>query len=578
MAVLALVVFSFLNADKPVEAETSTSNNLTTLKVADYQSAVDTVYSSGEVISENQATIRSEASSPIELFYVKIGDRVQAGDLLVAFRHDDLKAQLAQASASLARAETALLAQQIGAREEDREKARLAVEQAKLGLTQATLNLNQTKLAQTNTENAASERIQQLYKTSLNTLSASEQTLIDSLATIADLQVDYFNCSSDQICFAVGKEKGTAIKIYFNKDGAEKWNSTSVRGLNSGYAEKLASLQVTETPDWTLRSEILSAQIEALKHVQASLTGIQEGFTQPVAIQASLTAQTNAVTALASVNAKISVLEGLQSSINETEGFGLIGGKPRSIDDAKRQAYLAVRTAEIAVNNATLAVEISEQTLAQIESGPRAIDLRPFEIGVSEAQAAYENVASQLRRVLVRAPFDGVVASLSGNPGELVSAGQPLVTIVEPNLIEIKAFVSDKDLGTFDLHSSVKINNKWDGVLTFVSPLIDPQTRKVEVHVALLAETSLLIGEYVDIDIKTITETKSKYYLPLESVKQSQLGAVVYRVNADNLMEEVEVTTGDVVGETIEILSGLNISDELVVNARTAKAGDKVTK
>ncbi|PIQ67239.1 hypothetical protein COY25_03165 [Candidatus Uhrbacteria bacterium CG_4_10_14_0_2_um_filter_41_7] len=578
LAVLAVIIFSFLNSDKSVDAETDASNNLTTLKVADYQSAVDTVYSSGEVISENQATIRSEASSPIEDFYIEIGDRVQTGDLLVAFRHDDLNAQLTQANAAVTRAKTALEAQQMGAKEEDKEKARLAVEQAKLGLTQATLNLNQIKLAQTSSENAVNEGIQQLYKTSLSTLDASEQTLVDSLATISDLQVDYFNCSSDQICYVIGKEKGTAIKTYFAKEGADKWNATSVRGINSGYAEKLANLKIAEAPDWILRSEILAAQIVTLKHIQASLTAIQEGFTQPVANQASASAQANTATTLATVNAKISVLESLQTSINEAEGFGLVGGEPKSIDDAKRQAYLAITTAETAVTNATVAVQMSEQTLAQIENGPRAIDLRPFEIGVIEAEANYANVTSQLRRVMVRAPFDGIISSLSGNVGELVPAGQPLVTIVEPNLIEIKAYVSDKDLGSFDLHSSVKINGKNDGVLTFISPSIDPQTRKVEVHIAVLDEASLLIGQYVDIEIGSTNKEKSKYYLPLESVKQSQLGSVVYRINSDNLMEEIPVVTGDVIGETIEITSGLNIGDELVVNARTAKAGNRVSK
>lgn len=63
---------------------------------------------------------------------------------------------------------------------------------------------------------------------------------------------------------------------------------------------------------------------------------------------------------------------------------------------------------------------------------------------VSAAQARAEMITKSVADGLVRAPFDGLVASKSVTPGEWVSPGRPLFTLVDDEPLKIELSVSEK--------------------------------------------------------------------------------------------------------------------------------------
>jgi multidrug efflux pump subunit AcrA (membrane-fusion protein) len=84
----------------------------------------------GEVRSESQAELRSEASGEVRGVYVTAGATVQAGTMLVEIENATEQAGLAQAQAVLSSAEATLAKVRSGAREEDRDSVATEAQRA----------------------------------------------------------------------------------------------------------------------------------------------------------------------------------------------------------------------------------------------------------------------------------------------------------------------------------------------------------------------------------------------------------------------------------------------------------------
>ncbi|MBA3456238.1 MAG: efflux RND transporter periplasmic adaptor subunit, partial [Deltaproteobacteria bacterium] len=76
---------------------------------------------------------------------------------------------------------------------------------------------------------------------------------------------------------------------------------------------------------------------------------------------------------------------------------------------------------------------------------------------VSAAQARSEMIRKSVADGLVRAPFDGMVASKSVTPGEWVAPGRPLFTLVDDDPLKISLSVSEKAVRAIRLGQKVTL-------------------------------------------------------------------------------------------------------------------------
>ncbi|NCO04527.1 MAG: hypothetical protein GW939_00075, partial [Candidatus Magasanikbacteria bacterium] len=67
-----------------------------------------------------------------------------------------------------------------------------------------------------------------------------------------------------------------------------------------------------------------------------------------------------------------------------------------------------------------------------------------------------------------------------------------------------------------------------------------------------------------------------KITLPIRAIKVKSNGSSVYVIGEDGLVEEVEVQTGNIIGNEVEIISGLNASVSIIASTRGLSVGDKV--
>ncbi len=88
--------------------------------------------------------------------------------------------------------------------------------------------------------------------------------------------------------------------------------------------------------------------------------------------------------------------------------------------------------ARTAAGVADAAVAAAEERLALLEEGPRTERIAAQRAAVSQAEAAVDQIDATLTNAVVRVPFAGIITIRHREPGETVSPGLPVLTLMDP--------------------------------------------------------------------------------------------------------------------------------------------------
>jgi membrane fusion protein YbhG len=166
---------------------------------------------------------------------------------------------------------------------------------------------------------------------------------------------------------------------------------------------------------------------------------------------------------------------------------------------SERQAKQATSTAEQAEASVTAAqrrVQAAQGALQAARANLQNPPIREAQVAivrrqivqqqseVASAQAATRQAQGQLMEaeanrndLIVEAPFSGVIATRAAEPGEVVTAGTTLVTMVDLHKVYLRGFVPEGQIGKVKLEQSAHIyldSNPKQAIDAYVSR-IDPQ-------------------------------------------------------------------------------------------------------
>ena len=204
---------------------------------------------------------------------------------------------------------------------------------------------------------------------------------------------------------------------------------------------------------------------------------------------------------------------------------------------------------------------------------------------LQQAQTNTQQAAINLGYTKVTAPFDGRVSARQVSLGQLVGASSPtvLATIVEEDPIYVDFTVSERDVldvranlaaagktqaDVLGMPVEVALQNETDyphhGKLDYVAPTINAATGTLAARASLPnANGGLLPGYFVHVRIPFKSEPA--LLVPDTALGTDQAGRYVLVVNADNVVEQRRVETGQLVGDLRVIESGLHKEDRAVV-------------
>ena len=247
--------------------------------------------------------------------------------------------------------------------------------------------------------------------------------------------------------------------------------------------------------------------------------------------------------------------------------------------------------AEIAKLNAQLvpAVRQSERSrrLADIGASPE----KDAEFSKSEEQGIRASIASQqalLRGIQqrlhryglssssqgsigsLRAPFSGVVTKATVSAGEVVEPGRELFTVADLSRVWVQAEVYEKDLGRIRVGQDAAIrvdtypNESFAGRVTYISDVLDPQTRTARVRCEVENRVMRLKTDmFANIELPT-KFSKQALAVPASALQQVEGKNVVFVQRASTRFEMKQVERGVTVNEMTEIVSGLTAGDRVV--------------
>src|SRR5882762_3974174 len=247
-----------------------------------------------------------------------------------------------------------------------------------------------------------------------------------------------------------------------------------------------------------------------------------------------------------------------------------------------QDAYTSARAGQVAARNAA---DVAAHDLARNQKLLAAGAIAERDIEQSRrasisAQAALEDANSRLataekafRSTTVTAPFSGIVSERPVSAGDVVQPGSALFTVVDPSSMRLEASVPAEQLSSIRIGVPVNFTvsgypgREFVGRITRINPTADPTTRQARIYVSIPNEGRALVGGLFA-NGRMSTATKMGLVVPQSAVDVRSSIPSVMRVKQGKV-EKVQVKIGltDKTSETIEVLSGLQPGDTLLMGA-----------
>jgi len=195
---------------------------------------------------------------------------------------------------------------------------------------------------------------------------------------------------------------------------------------------------------------------------------------------------------------------------------------------------------------------------------------------VASALAQLESQQLRLKQTQVLAPDSGIVSSRSATVGAVLGAGTEMFKLIRQGRLEWRGEVTSTELGRINVGTAVLVTApggaQIKGRVRMLAPTVDATTRNGLVYVDLLGPvagnksmtSAFKPGMYARGEFELGSSTALS--VPQTAVLVRDGFSYVYRVGADKRVTQIKVQTGRILGEHIEIQSGVKPEDKLVAS------------
>jgi RND family efflux transporter MFP subunit len=261
------------------------------------------------------------------------------------------------------------------------------------------------------------------------------------------------------------------------------------------------------------------------------------------------------------------------------------GGMIQTIDveqgDRVRHGQLLATLADDEVAAAVAQAQaIADKSARDLERGRALLadevatreQVEDLETAHSVAAAALRSALFNARHARIEAPGDGVVQRRLAEPNELVAAGQPVLVVgnTDGGWI-VRAALSDRDIVRvrFGMTAEATLDafpgRKFTATVTEIAAAADPQTGTYELKLAVDPQGEHFVQGLVAKVVIADQNANGVSVVPVTALLEADgRAALVYVVAEGGRARRVPVQTGRLLGERIEIVTGLAPGDRVV--------------
>jgi len=202
---------------------------------------------------------------------------------------------------------------------------------------------------------------------------------------------------------------------------------------------------------------------------------------------------------------------------------------------------------------------------------------------IDQAKADVSNARVYVSYARLTSPINGIVVSKQTDVGYLATPGAPLLTIENSSRYQLEVSVEESRLGTIHLHDQAELqiealgNTQLSGSVEEIVPAADPNSRSYIVKVGLpnVADAPLRSGVYGK--ARFISGQRQALAIPKTAISQRGQLTGVFVVDQSGLARLRLIKTGKEFGERVEVLSGLNTGEQVVMEGpATIQDGTRV--
>ncbi len=214
----------------------------------------------------------------------------------------------------------------------------------------------------------------------------------------------------------------------------------------------------------------------------------------------------------------------------------------------------------------------------QVQSGMRRLAdsslqrLRNWDI--SEEQISGLTSSGEVRRTLAfRSPVQGLVTEKKAVQGMRFMPGEALYQVTDLGAVWVVADVFEQDIGLVKTGAKVKVainaypEKAFSGIVTYVYPTLNPETRTIPVRIELSNPGMLLkpaMFAQIELSVGTRTQTVT---VPNSAVIDSGTRQLVLVQVGEGRFEPREVRLGRRASNEVEVLEGVRSGESVVVSA-----------
>jgi len=204
--------------------------------------------------------------------------------------------------------------------------------------------------------------------------------------------------------------------------------------------------------------------------------------------------------------------------------------------------------------------------------------------GYQQALAEVENLRAIIAKKTIRAPFAGRLGIRQVNLGQILEAGNEIVTLQALDPIFVDFLLPQQQLSQLKTGMTVRVTSNAlpgkvvEGQITTINPIVEETTRNIKVQATIRnTEEQLRPGMYVDVAI-VLPVKKDVLVIPVTAVLYAPYSNSVFVVEepkgdagqtkdgqeAGKVLRQQFVHLGEKRGDFVEVVSGLQDGETVV--------------
>lgn len=229
-------------------------------------------------------------------------------------------------------------------------------------------------------------------------------------------------------------------------------------------------------------------------------------------------------------------------------------------------------TATVALAQARSVNEVAQKQLADLQRLGKEQAIKSAHGSRLSAEGQMRAAEAQLSYSQIRSPIDGVVTDRPLYAGDLATANQPILTVMNLSRLIAKSHIPQSEAATLKVGDPAELkvaglDEPVKGKVTLVSPALDTGSTTIEVWAeAAKPNPALKPGMTVEVSM-TAKTAKDAITIPASALFKNEDGSnYVMTAGSDMLAHQKPVQVGVRNNSTAQIVGGLSAGDPVIVS------------